>query len=609
VRSSSDQDARGKAIARGIIIAHRTSSISCAIALASAASQFAFAGQPGFTDVTAASGMVVVPSSFDALVLADYPYWTLTMKGGGAIGDFNNDGWQDIFVVPGINDWDAPSQLYVNNKDGTFTDRAADWHVADCHYGGGAAAGDFNGDGWLDIFVLSWGPNTGLPLAGQHKLYRNNGNGTFTDVAVAAGVNSTGPNPDGFGAAFGDYDLDGDLDLAVAAWYPNSGGNRLFRNNGDGTFTDVTAAALQTDMTAVQGFSPRFVDMDGDGYPELLFVADFETTRYFVNNRDGTFSNQTAASGVGLESNGMGSAVGDFNNDGLLDWYVTSIQYSTYWHTATGNMLYINQGGHHYVEQSVPAGVKDGGWGWGTVAIDIDHDGLLDLVETNGWIAYPPYLTDPTRAFRNKGDGTFSDIAPGVGLVHTGNGRGLVHLDYDNDGDQDIVIFGQDKSIILFRNDLTGPGSNWLRIFFDTKLNKKLAPNGFGTRVTAALGASTLLRYMDGGCSYHATSELSAHFGLGAVSEIPELKVTWANGKTTTIKNLAANKTITVRAIPADLDGDCVVGQADLGLLLSNYGCTAGAGACSADLDGDGKTGQADLGILLSAYGTSCLGS
>ena len=303
------------------------------------------------------------------------------MMGGAAAGDFNNDGWMDLYIIGGGL---SPDRLYLNQGDGTFDNVAAAAGLEDLHVGSGATVGDYNADGYLDIFVTSFG-SPDNPGPGNHRLYRNNGDMTFTNVAAAAGVAwSSAELGDGFGAAFGDYDLDGDLDLFVAGWVKHSAGNRLFRNNGDGTFTDVTDAAGIVD-NGIRGFSPCLADMDGDRYPEVLLVADFGTSEYFINRGDGTFVNRTDAAGVGQEWSGMGTAVGDVNNDGRLDWYTTAIFDDDHEGRGDGNKLYLNLGEHRYEEVAAAAGVADGGWGWGTVITDLNLDGHVDIVETNGW--------------------------------------------------------------------------------------------------------------------------------------------------------------------------------------------------------------------------------
>ncbi|MEH6593015.1 MAG: VCBS repeat-containing protein, partial [Halioglobus sp.] len=365
------------------------------------------------------------------------------MWGGVSVGDFNNDGWPDLFVTAGGGTTDA---LFINQGDGTFSDEAAAWGFTSLYRGNGTAVGDYDGDGDLDIYVTSAGDMSGAVTTCANRLYRNNfiqGSSTFTDVGAAAGVNCTATTAEQvfpFGAAFGDYDLDGDLDLFSATWAPSAkttDGNRLFRNDGDGTFTDVTAAAGVFD-TNFHGFSPRFADMNGDRYPELIVAADFSSSRYFKNNGNGTFSDRTASAGVGLDQNGMGSTVGDFNQDGLFDWYVTSIE------DRQGNFLYVNQGNDTFSALAASNGGKDGGWGWGVAALDYDNDGDVDIAETNGWFGAALFLNVPTYIFRNDGNLTFTRGLSGIN--NTDEGRALVTLDFDRDGDLDLVVTTNDDT-------------------------------------------------------------------------------------------------------------------------------------------------------------------
>ncbi|MEQ8850906.1 MAG: FG-GAP-like repeat-containing protein [Phycisphaerales bacterium] len=573
----------------------RRISSGAVLAAAIVAQAGAQSASPAFSDQTATAGIGVIqiPGGYSA---------ASRMLAGGAVGDFNRDGWQDLYVIVGGTD---PDRLYINNGDGTFTDEAAAWGITGTRRSSGVAVGDYDNDGWLDIYVTchgttGWGPN-------ENVLWRNNGDNTFTNTAAAAGVKTTSPiTGDGFGAAFGDYDLDGDLDLAVTAWFTNSQGNRLFRNNGDGTFTDVTTSAILYDMTPVRGFSPRFVDMDGDRYPELLWVGDFFTSKYLRNDANGKFTEMTAAAGVGLDSNGMGNTVGDYDNDGDLDWYVSSIleDGSTF---RFGNMLYMNQGGHSYVESGQSAGVDDGGWGWGVTSVDMNHDGLLDIVEVNGWQTGTEWLTELARLYMNNGDGTFTDEALASGFTHNGQGRGLVNMDYDNDGDQDLVVFCPQESVGLYRNDVSGPDANWIRIFFDTSAHADIAPDGFQTGVTITTGGQSQYRYMDGGCTYLATAELSVHAGLGAAATIDEILVEWPNGRINRLRNVAANQTITIEPclLDGDADGDGAVNFDDLNLILANWGNAVEAWR-NGDANGDGAVDFDDINLSLGAWGQTC---
>lgn len=463
------------------------------------------------------------------------------MMVGAAAGDFNNDGWVDLFAIGGGLKADA---LFINQRDGTFEDMAEMAGLTENHVGSGAAVGDYNNDGWLDIYVTSFGPLGNLG-EGKNRLYRNNGDMTFTNMAAEAGVNfSSAEMPDGFGASFGDYDLDGDLDLFVTGWRKESKGNRLFQNNGDETFTDVTDSAGIID-NGIRGFAPCFADMDGDFYPEILLVADFGTSEYFINNGDGSFTQHTTQSHVGQEWSGMGSTVGDFNNDGWLDWYTTAIYDDEDVGRGDGNKLYYNQGGHNYIEGAQTAGVDDGGWGWGAIAVDLNQDGWLDLVETNGWEDLKPYKDELSKVWLSNGDGTFDEVAQSVGFEHVLDGRGLLNFDYDHDGDQDVVVTAVNDTLQLYRNDLNLSNANWLQVSLDTT-GTTLAPNGIGSIIRIQVGDQTFYRNMLA-CSHYLTqSELVAHFGLGSETMVDELQVTWADGSVTTLNDISVNQIITI---------------------------------------------------------------
>ncbi len=556
----------------------RMSACLCPCLMGVVAAAPALAGGASFSDQTVSAG-----------VIAEHdPAYSASFAAGGVVGDFNNDGWTDIYLPVGGG---GPDRLFINQGDGTFADEAAAWGIAIAHRGTGAAVADYDGDGWLDIFVTSFG-SAGASAPGRHRLYRNLGGTGFVDVAGVAGVNtSSAANADGWGGAWGDYDLDGDLDLAVAGWQ-TSDGNRLFRNDGDGTFTDVTIAAGMSQVQGVAGFAPRFVDMDFDRYPEIVWIADFSTSQYWKNDGDGTFTNFTGISGTSLDGTEMGATVADFNEDGRFDIYVTTIN---------TNNLYINQGGHVFTNQANAAGVANTGWGWGTVAVDFNHDTLVDIVATTQSGRQYAFLnvSDP------PGSLNFIEVAELIGIDTGISGRGLANFDYDNDGDQDLVFFPHNGPVKLFRNDLpAGPDANWIRIFLEPGAVDDIPPHGVGAVIRLTIDGRERIGRIDGGSNYLSMSELSAHFGLGDAAAVDSLVIEWTNGDVTTLEDIAANQTLTIAAgaatIPGDINEDGAVDAADLAALLAAWG--ACAPDCPEDLNNDGVVDAADLAVLLAAW-------
>ena len=309
--------------------------------------------------------------------------------------------------------------------------------------------------------------------------------------------------------------------------------------------------------------------MDGDHYPELLVAGDFGTNKYYRNNKDGTFSELDPGTGqpvipssrewtINNAHNGMGTTIGDFNGDGLPDWFVTAIWpafvfESDYW----GNGLYINQGNHTYTEHSGSAGVNDGGWGWGTVANDFDNDGHTDLVMTNGWPTADPitgetFVNERAYLWLNNGDTTFEETGALSHFNHTGQGRTLLTLDYDLDGDMDVVILSNSERIKLLRNDLIGGKrrflhTNWIQIVLDTNGNDALPPHGVGAVITVENGQLKQTQQVFTGGTFLGQSELVAHFGLGKKRRV-RITVDWGNGRTTRLRGTLANQRITIKA-------------------------------------------------------------
>jgi enediyne biosynthesis protein E4 len=496
------------------------------------------AGQAAFSDQTTATGLTFLhtldPVNGDGNI----------MVAGGAVGDFNRDGWPDVFVLGGGGVADA---LFINNGMGGFVDQAAAWGVDQFHHGVAAAVGDYNNDGYLDIFVTSYGPTTDVPKPSGHRLYQNQAGSGFLNVAMAAGVNQTSTNiPSGSSASFGDYDLDGDLDLFVCSSMMAGISNILFRNDGDGTFTDVTTAAGVGDP-GVMGFAGTLVDMDGDLWPELINIADFHTSKYYINDRDGSFSSVAVQPPKFDQVNGMGSTFGDFNNDLKMDFYASGI------YPTPGNILLMNQGNHDYIEDGVNAGVDDGGWGWGVAAMDCDNDGWLDIAATNGWNF--GHNNEATRFFLSQRDGTFTETATTSGLVHLYQGRTVLRLDYDRDGDLDLIILSNQGPLVLFRNDAGQAVGNYLQVQLDTSKNPGLAPDGLGTKLYFRMGSTWRMRHMDSGPSYLGTHEFLIHLGLMDQTKVDEIRVEWNDGSYTYLANTAANQRLVISA-GTPLQGD-----------------------------------------------------
>lgn len=566
---------------------------ACRVALVACVVAPCARGDVLFTDVTAASGIAMTHQAAPLMVPGSNE-WLLA---GVCVIDYDRDGWPDVFALKG---GVGSDRLFRNNGDGTFSDVTEAAGLVWNHGGASCAVGDFDRDGWPDLFVGSYGNGgNNQGQVGRNRLYRNNGDGTFTDVAVAAGVHQNTISLSSVnGVAWGDYDLDGDLDLFVAAWSLTAGGNRLYRNEGNGAFTDVTGGSIT--IPPSWGFQPAFADMDGDGYPEILLAADFATSRYWVNQRNGAFIQTTFASGLGIDDNGMGQCIGDFDNDGDLDWYVTSIFQEIGGSGHNGNAYYRNDAPHAYVEISQQNGTNDGGWGWGAVAGDFDHDGWLDIIEVNGrnsteWGLEPEYY------FRNLGGGMFlRDDAVSAQFLNA-DARTIVTLDFDRDGDLDVLIYYNFGPLKLYRNDST-PARSWLQVAFDVPAASRVAPDGYGVRAIARVGKDELVRYLDGGNGYLGSSELILHWGLADAKEIDELRIEWPRGNATTLGPLAVNQRIVVTTpVASDLNADGQVDSADLALLLGAWG-PVGALQRSLDIDDDGAVGSSDLAILLGAW-------
>lgn len=495
------------------------------------------------------------------------PEVPIIFPNGIASGDYDQDGDIDLFIVRGNI---GGNLLYRNEGNLTFVDVAQSAGVAhtrtttesDLH--GSPAFADMDGDGDLDLLL------TGLD-GDITKVYSNNGDGTFADVTNGSGLDFIRAvfthSP-----AFGDYDLDGDLDLMFGHWgtprdFVNGPGDteHLWRNdsaNGQIKYTSVSVEAgiapsiiTNTDPMISQRvfdntFGATFARVDDDEFPDILVVADFNFSQVFMNNGDGTFDNATDFSVI-IDGNGMGSAVGDYDGDGDLDWFVSSILADGPGLPSTlsriGNRLYRNDWGV-FADATEISGVEDGGWGWGSCFADLDNDGHLDIYHTNGWPEHDEYggfPTDVSRAFMSNGDGTFTERAAELGLDDTEQGRGVVCADLDGDGDVDIVQMhaNQTNAVTLWENELND-GANFLTVKLEGALPNS---DAIGARVSVVTGPKTQIREINLGNNFASHNPAEAYFGFGDETDIDSLIVRWPDGQETTLLGPAMNQRLIIR--------------------------------------------------------------
>lgn len=471
------------------------------------------------------------------------------ISGGAAAGDYDGDGWVDLFVTR-LDDHDL---LFRNLGDGTFAEVSEVVGLTAVHRTNGAAWIDVENDGDLDLYV------TTVEVNGHYLLYINNG-GSFVERAQSRGVAlMTGETHVGQSIAVGDYDADGWLDMFVTEWRPSSidatdapNHTRLLRNRGvaaPGYFEDATGAAGVTiDLLPTQSwygdgafaFAPAFVDLDGDDLLDLAVVGDFKTSRLFWNQGDGTFIDGTGQSGTGKDTTGMGSSFGDIDGDGEWDWFVSAIAGNGA--LGKGNVLYRGLGARKFEEATETFGVADGGWGWGTALFDYDNDGDLDLALTNG-VDFPftggGYEDDPMHLWRNDGEPPMVEVATETGLLDTRPGKGLLVFDYDRDGDLDVFVANNAAEPSLYRNE--GASGGWLRVRVLTAEGR----DAIGAKVWLTT-STTQMRQIGVGSHFLGQSENVAHFGLGDQT-VSEVKVRWLDtGLERVLSNVAPNSTLVV---------------------------------------------------------------
>lgn len=492
----------------------------------------------------------------------------LIMTGGAAAGDYDNDGWVDIFVTR----LDSPDILYRNKGDGTFEDMSTIAGFTANLPTNGPAWGDIDNDGDQDLYVTSSGDT-------RFYMYVNDGTGHFTEQAVQRGVDVGGVSRYGQSVAFGDYDGDGYLDIHTNDWGNDISvsTSRLLHNLGaanPGHFEDRTAAAGLdvyrasyfdgggTDSNSYR-FTSTFTDFDRDGHPDLAIASDFKTSQLFWNNGDGTFTDGTLAAGLGSDEDGMGSTIGDFDGDGRLDWFISAlVDIPGQIEDHSGNRLFRNNGDRTFTDQTDFAGVRDSGWSWGTTFLDHDNDRDLDLFVTNGWNPGLPF-NEQSHIYQND-NGVFTDVSAAAGVTDTGQGRGLLSFDYDNDGDLDVFIANHGAQPVLYRND-GGNANDWLKINVEGTASNR---DGVGAFITVDPDANVvgdeIVREISAGSNFLSQNESTAHFGLGPNSgTIDSISVNWPSGWVQQMSNVSTNQVLNLIERLGDFNQDNIVNGAD----------------------------------------------
>lgn len=534
-----------------------------------------FSGRPfnaNFIDVAHSAGLTA-PIIYGR---ADRKEYILEADGCGcAFIDYDNDGWMDIFLLTGTRFEGPPAnttnRLYKNNRDGTFSDVTDRAGLRDVGWANAVCVGDYNNDGFEDLFCTYFG---------QNRLYRNNGDGTFTDVTRKAGLWEDESRPRwGAGCSFVDYDRNGHLDLFVSNYIDYDlkrvpkpgetsncnwrgvsvncgprgfppGRHSLYRNNGDGTFSDVSEKSGIAKSRQSFGMTVVSADFDEDGWPDIYVACDSTPSLLFMNNRDGTFREEGIVRGValsadGMEQSGMGVGVGDFNLDGHLDLFKTHF-------TGDTNVLYQNDGRGTFEDMTIAAkiGVETRYTCWGTGFQDLDNDGLPDIFIVSGSV-YPevekklPSYPDktPRLIFRNLGNGRFEELSDqaGPGVTAAYSSRGCAFGDFDNDGDVDILVVNLNAAPSLLRNDLRGK-NHWIKVkLIGTKSNR----SAIGARVLVHYGGKVQAQALVSQSSFYSANDPRLHFGLG-LAKTADLDIHWPSGSTEHLKGIAADQLITV---------------------------------------------------------------
>jgi hypothetical protein len=536
-----------------------------------------------FTDIAKKAGLT------DTVVFGgvDTKKYIIETTGTGvAIFDYDNDGWPDIFIVNGTSLEALPSlkaptsHLYHNNRDGTFTDVTQKAGLTHTGWGQGVCVGDYDNDGWEDLYVTYYGKNV---------LYHNNRDGTFTDVSEKAGVRGSGKSW-GNGCAFVDYNRDGHLDLMVANYVdfdlstaPAPGDrsscvwkgvpvmcgpqglpaskNILYRNKGDGTFEDVSRKSHVDQADGHYSLSVSTLDYDDDDWPDIFVACDSTASILYHNNRDGTFTDVAITAGAAFNEDGraqagMGSTIADYNGDGKLDIFKTNFSDDT----AT---LYRNNGNGTFDDVTYPAGLglNTKYLGWGAMFFDFDNDGWPDLLLVNGHV-YPEVdsqhlgstFEEPRILYHNNGNGSFTDISAdsGPGITANNSSRGLAIGDLWNDGQLSAVISNMNAAPSLLINNVRTP-NHWIAFrlvgtsYAATSRNLRTSRDAIGARITMKAGSRIFVDEVRSGSSYDSSSDMRVHFGLGARAKLDSVEVRWPGGRVERFDSLAVDKIHTLQ--------------------------------------------------------------
>lgn len=435
--------------------------------------------------------------------------------GGAASGDFDNDGYLDLFIADGLG---FPNLLYLNNQDGSFREVGFNAGVADTLEGLGVVAGDIDNDGDLDIYVANYFQ--------ENKLYLNNGDATFIDATYGSGLDDSGPSNS---VAFVDYDNDGWLDVFVVnrSQLFDDYSDKLYKNNGNGKFIDVTESAHVGFMGISLGVG--FFDLDNDRDQDIYIADEFARDALYVNNGDGTFTDRSQTFTF-APGGGMGIDFADYNHDGFLDIYVGNF--------AEDFLLQNNKDGT-FSEVAIQSGINNTAIAWGINFFDCDNDGDRDLYVVNGqMIMVWDYKYGPNRFYLNNGNGTFTEKASQLAIAETGDGRGSVTADFNNDGYLDIFIINVNKGkSVLYLNP--GGKNHWITLQLEgTKSNR----SAIGTRVEVIANGRKQIDEVRAGSSYASMHSLDLEFGLSRATLIDTINVYWPSGINQQFTNVNVNQ-------------------------------------------------------------------